>query len=68
MYCQSKPTPNLPTFNDITERAMKVLKLVLVLILISLQANATGYSHNMIVAQKMLKTKKVSKKVAVKNR
>lgn len=45
---------------------MKALKIVLVLILISFQANATGYSHNMIVAQKMLKTKKVSKKAVVK--
>jgi hypothetical protein len=37
---------------------MKALKLVLVLMIISLQVNATGYSHNMLVAQKMLKTRK----------
>lgn len=45
---------------------MKVLKLVLVLMVISLQVNATGYSHNMLVAQKMLKTRKtVSKSQAL---
>lgn len=30
--------------------------------IISLQVNATGYSHNMLVAQKMLKSKKVTSK------
>lgn len=38
---------------------MKALKVVLVLMVISLQVNATGYSHNMLVAQKMLKARKV---------
>lgn len=37
---------------------MKALKVVLVLMVISLQVNATGYSHNMLVAQKMLKARK----------
>jgi len=37
---------------------MKALKVVLVLMVISLQVNATGYSHNMLVAQKMLKTRR----------
>ncbi len=41
---------------------MKALKLVLVLMVISLQVNATGYSHNMLVAQKMLKTRKTISK------
>ncbi|TDB69015.1 hypothetical protein [Arundinibacter roseus] len=45
---------------------MKALKVLFVLILISVQANATGYSHNMLVAQKMLKTKKAVKKSEVK--
>jgi hypothetical protein len=45
---------------------MKALKVVLVLMVISLQVNATGFSHNMLVAQKMLKTRKtVSKSQAV---
>jgi hypothetical protein len=45
---------------------MKILKLLIVLILVSLQAGATGYSHNMLVAQKVLKSKKVSKKSEAK--
>ncbi|MPR34355.1 hypothetical protein [Salmonirosea aquatica] len=45
---------------------MKALKIVLVLMIISLQVNATGYSHNMLVAQKMLKTRRtVSKSQAL---
>ncbi len=45
---------------------MKALKILFVLVLISMQANATGYSHNMLVAQKMLKTKRVVKKSELK--
>ena len=30
--------------------------------IVSLQVNATGYSHNMLVAQKMLKTRKIASK------
>lgn len=41
---------------------MKTLKVALVLMIVSLQVNATGYSHNMLVAQKMLKTRKVALK------
>ena len=41
---------------------MKALKIALVLMIVSLQVNATGYSHNMLVAQKMLKSKKVISK------
>lgn len=44
---------------------MKALKLLIVLLLVSWQANATGFSHNMLVAQKMLNTKQQS--VCVKN-
>lgn len=40
---------------------MKALKVIIVLLLISLQVNATGYSHNMLVAQKILKAKKARK-------
>jgi|GEM_PF-1197976 hypothetical protein len=40
---------------------MKALKVIIILLLISIQVNATGYSHNMLVAQKMLKSKKVKK-------
>ncbi len=36
---------------------MKALKLLTVLLLTSWQANATGFSHNMLVAQKMLNAK-----------
>ena len=45
---------------------MKTLKLLLVMMLISLQVSATGYSHNMFVAQKMLKAKKEVRKSAPK--
>lgn len=38
---------------------MKNIKLLILFILISVQANATGYSNNMFVAQRMLKAKKV---------
>lgn len=38
---------------------MKHIKLLILFILISVQANATGYSNNMFVAQRMLKAKKV---------
>lgn len=38
---------------------MKNIKLLIFFILISVQANATGYSNNMFVAQRMLKAKKV---------
>ena len=44
---------------------MKALKLLIVLLLISWQANATGFAHNMLVAQKMLNAKQ--KSVRVKN-
>jgi len=37
---------------------MKTIKLFIVLILISLQASATGYSHNMFVAHKKLQAGK----------
>ncbi|MBB5284707.1 hypothetical protein HNQ92_002855 [Rhabdobacter roseus] len=37
---------------------MKTLKVLILMLLVSLQVNATGYSHNMVAAQKMLKTKK----------
>ena len=53
-----KPSATYP-FNYL---AMKALKIVLVLMIVSLQADATGYSHNMLVAQKMLKSKKVTSK------
>lgn len=36
---------------------MKALKLLIVLLLVGWQANATGFSHNMLVAQKMLNAK-----------
>ncbi len=36
---------------------MKALKLLIVILLIGWQANATGFSHNMLVAQKMLNAK-----------
>ncbi len=39
---------------------MKALKLLTVLFLVSWQANATGFSHNMLVAQKMLNAKEKS--------
>ncbi|WP_247235735.1 hypothetical protein [Telluribacter sp. SYSU D00476] len=45
---------------------MKTLKLLIVMMLISLQVSATGYSHNMFVAQKMLKAKKEVRKSAPK--
>lgn len=44
---------------------MKALKLLIVLLLASWQANATGFSHNMLVAQKMLNAKQNS--ICVKN-
>jgi hypothetical protein len=37
---------------------MKIFKILFVLFLGSLQAQATGYAHNMFVAQKKLNTKK----------
>jgi hypothetical protein len=37
---------------------MKIFKILFVLILGSLQVQATGYAHNMFVAQKKLNTKK----------
>lgn len=40
---------------------MKALKVIIILLLVSLQVNATGYSHNMLVAQKVLKAKKARK-------
>jgi hypothetical protein len=48
--------------------AMKTLKVVLILILFSIQAGATGYSHNMFVAHKKLQAGKevVQEKVAAK--
>jgi hypothetical protein len=45
---------------------MKALKVVLVLMLFSLQVGATGYSHNMLMAQKVLKTKKAAQKTTAK--
>ncbi len=39
---------------------MKALKLLIVLLLLGWQANATGFSHNMLVAQKMLNAKEKS--------
>jgi hypothetical protein len=49
---------------------MKTLKLLTVLMFISLltigQVSASGYSHNMFVAQKMLKAKKETLKVTPK--
>ncbi len=44
---------------------MKALKLLIVLLLVSWQANATGFSHNMLVAHKMLNAKQ--KSICVKN-
>jgi len=44
---------------------MKTLKLLTVFFLVSWQANATGFSHNMLVAHKMLNTKQ--KSVSAKN-
>lgn len=44
---------------------MKSLKLLIVLLLVSWQANATGFSHNMLVAQKMLNARQ--KSICVKN-
>ena len=41
---------------------MKALKIALVLMIVSLQVNATGYAHNMLVAQKMLKSRNVASK------
>jgi len=40
---------------------MKIVKLLIFLVLISLQAGATGYSHNMFVAHKKLQAGKESK-------
>lgn len=37
---------------------MKTLLGILIMVLVSFQVNATGYAHNMLVAQKILKTKK----------
>ena len=51
-----------PPIPSTTYLAMKTLKVALVLMIVSLQVNATGYSHNMLVAQKMLKTRKVASK------
>ena len=47
---------------------MKTLRILLILILFSIQAGATGYSHNMFVAHKKLQAGKevVQEKVAVK--
>jgi len=42
---------------------MKIVKLLIVLILFSLQVNATGYSHNMFVAHKKLQTGKEYREV-----
>jgi nitrogen fixation protein FixH len=44
---------------------MKTLKLLTVFFLVSWQANATGFSHNMLVAQKMLNGKQ--KSISVKD-
>ena len=44
---------------------MKALKLLIVMLLMSWQANATGFSHNMLVAQKMLNAEQ--KSICVKN-
>jgi len=45
---------------------MKTLKLLFILFLFSLQANASGYAHNMFVAHKKLKTGKEIHCVKVK--
>ena len=50
-------------FNEIKNRAMKIIKLVTLLILFSLQAGASGYSHNMFVAHKKLQAGKECKTV-----
>lgn len=39
---------------------MKIVIGILTIVLLSFQANATGYAHNMLVAQKILKTKKAN--------
>lgn len=44
---------------------MKALKLLIVLLLVSWQTNATGFSHNMLVSQKMLNARQ--KSICVKN-
>ena len=45
---------------------MKTLKLLFILVLFSIQANASGYAHNMFVAHKKLKTGKESHCVKLK--
>jgi hypothetical protein len=45
---------------------MKALKVAIIVMLFSLQVNATGFSHNMLMAQKVLKTRKVSQKAVIK--
>ncbi len=45
---------------------MKTLKLLLILFLFSLRANATGYAHNMFVAHQKLKTGKEAHVVKTK--
>lgn len=40
---------------------------ILFMVLVSFQVNATGYSHNMLVAQKILKTKKADPKAELKS-
>lgn len=52
--------------NDINQLAMKALKILFVMMLVSLQVGATGYSHNMFVAQKVLKSKKTTQKIKVR--
>ncbi len=47
---------------------MKTLKLLLLLFLFSLQANASGYAHNMFVAHKKLKAGKEAHWVKTKAR
>ncbi len=45
---------------------MKVLKTILFLLILSLQANASGYTHNMFVAHKKLQTFTEPQVVSVK--
>ncbi len=46
---------------------MKTVIGIFALVLLSFQIHATGYAHNMLVAQKILKTKKVGPEVQVKS-
>lgn len=67
MYCQSVTDIKRPDCSKPTDPiAMKTLRIILVLLIVAAQANATGFAHNMFVAQKKLQAGKEVQMVKTK--